>query len=112
MNLAEIINHSGVFEIHMNDVAQDVTIRSEEFVINKDQIIEIIKVKPLDVNGSSPDNQITVKWQYSYGRMFETHAGIVSRGTDNGVTTWFTDDGTSSGNPDSEKFYIWAKERL
>ena len=114
MNLAEIINHAekGVFEIVLNDVSQGATIKSEEFCVYKNQIIEVIKVKPLDVNGSFPDNQTTLKWQYSYGRVFETNAGIVSRGTDGGVTTWFTNDDTSTGTPDSAKLYEWVKSKL
>ena len=67
-NLAEIINHDsrGIFEIILNDVSQDPTVKSLEFAVNKGNIIEVIKVKPLDINGEFPDNQITLKWQYSY----------------------------------------------
>ena len=109
-NLAEIINHDsrGIFEIILNDVSQDPTVKSLEFAVNKGNIIEVIKVKPLDINGEFPDNQITLKWQYSYGRVFETNAGVVSHGTDNNVTTWFTSDGTETGTPDSSKLYKWV----
>ena len=112
--LAQIINHNDRkrFEIILNDISQGVTIKSEAFIVNKDNIIEVIKVKPLNVNGSFPDNQVTLKWQYSYGRVFETNAGVVGCGIDGITTTWFTDDDTEEGNPDSAKLYEWVKDKF
>lgn len=108
MNRAQIHNYAGGFWIQMHDIALSSEVNQSDIAMPKSVITEWL----LNKGGLYSNNMPVCTYTLPSGREYQTHAGVVSRGTDSGVTTWFTDDGTEAGTPDTEKLYLWVKDKL
>ena len=108
MNLAEIIHYPSGFEIVFNDLVALAELDQLAITITKENVVEWY----LNDGGRYADGYPRCTYSLTTGEIQETHAAIVSRGVDSGVTTWFTHDNTSTGTPDTQKLYEWVRDKL
>ena len=108
MNRAEIVHTNSGFIIYFNDIATLPEVNQTVLVMPKIAISEWM----LNKASISSNNMQTCTYTLNTGVSYDTHAGVVSRGTDAGITVWFTDDDTATGTPDTQKMFDWIKDKL
>lgn len=102
------IEHIGKgFEVNFNEFATSPEVNQTKFCVLKSSIQEVL----LNKGELYEDGLPILAYTLNSGREYYTHAGVVRSGIDGGVVTWFTDDDTENGTPDTNKLYLWVKDR-